>query len=422
MYRKKNIAIIGSGISGISAAYLLHKHHHITIYENKKYFGGHTRTITLNEHGKSIDIDTGFIVYNEKTYPNLVEFFKELKIESEDSDMSLSIVANDIGLEYASKNLMFQINNFSNIKYIKIIRDIVLFYQIQKNQRLNLNYYNLTIEEYFEKQHYSNEFINFHIYPIASSIWSTDISDIKKFPIRTFMDFFISNDLFNIFFRPKWKTLKNKGKSYIEKVLNLKEIKSFNNFHIDTIIRKEEGVFIKSNNYYEKFDDVIIATHADQVLKLIAHPSLEEIEIFNNYKYNSHQILLHKDSNHMPKNKKLWSSWNFLGENNNKFSLTYWMNSLQNLKTINNYFVTVNPKKEISNNLIINKTELQHPIFTIDTINASKRLSTIQGNNRTWFCGSYTGYGHHEDGINSSISIVDKMNVSIPWNNKKLNN
>lgn len=422
MHKRKNIAIIGSGISGISAAYFLHKHHNVTIYENEKYFGGHTRTITLNENEKLIDIDTGFIVYNKKTYPNLVKFFEDLDIESEDSDMSLSIVASDIGLEYASKNLLSQINNFSHLKYIKIIKDIFVFYQTHKRKNLNSNYRNLTIEEYFKKHQYSNEFINFHIYPIASSIWSTDIPHIKNFPINEFIEFFISNDLFNLFFRPKWKTLKNKGKSYVQKVLNLKGIKSFNNFHIDTIIRKEKSIFIKSHDYYKKFDDVIIATHADQALKLLDNPTLDEIQILTNYKYNSHQILLHKDSHYMPKNKKLWSSWNFLGQNQGKFSLTYWMNNLQNLKTMDNYFVTVNPMKEISNALIFDSTELHHPIFTKDTINATKKLSLIQGNNQTWFCGSYTGFGHHEDGINSSISIINKMNLPILWNNKKLDN
>ena len=412
---KKNIAIIGSGIAGLSAAYLLSNYHNITIFEKEDYYGGHTRTVKLDYKKKNIYVDTGFIVFNEITYPDLSKFFDKLNVNIEKSNMSLSITSNNLNFEYGSENFFYQIKTFSNIKFLRIMMDLIPFYIFSKNILKNNVFANQTIDDFFINSKYSKEFLNYHIYPIISSIWSTNINDVKKFPMKSFMEFFIQNKLFNLFLRPKWKTLSNKGKSYIDKVINNTNIVKKNNCKIHNIKRnnKSINIFTKTNEYI--FDEVILATHADQALKIIDNPTTNENRILRNFKYNSCQIYLHEDINQMPKNRKIWSSWNYLGEIDNKFSLTYWMNKLQNLKIDKNLFVTVNPIKKIEYNKIINKHNFEHPIFTIDNENSKKELNLIQGVDKIWFTGSYFGYGHHEDAIQSSISIAKKMGINIPW-------
>ena len=411
---KKNIAIIGSGISGISAAYLLSNKHNITLFEKNNYFGGHTRTITIN-NDKNLDIDTGFIVYNNKCYPDLSNFFKKINISSDDSDMSLTICNKDINLEYGSHSFFHQKKNLTNLKYLKILFDIIRFYKYAKFILKRSDIQNLTLEEYFNSSSFSKDFIKSHIYPIVSSIWSNDIKHVKKFPIKVFIEFFIENNLFNLLSRPKWKTLTHKGKSYINKVLENDKIIKKLNIEILKVERDDFGIKIYSEDKKFIFDEVIISTHADQALKLIKNPSNDEFRLLNTFKYNNSNIFLHNDDKLMPINKKIWSSWNFMGEKNNKFCLSYWMNKLQKLDTNKNYFVTVNPLIDIEKDKIFNFGIIKHPIFNLETIQAQKELIKIQGKNKIWFAGSYFGYGHHEDGIQSSISIANMMNISIPW-------
>ena len=419
---KKNIAIIGSGISGISAAYFLSKYHNITLFEKNKYFGGHTRTITVKDNNEDLDIDTGFIVYNKKCYPDLTNFFNKINIKSENSSMSLTICVYKFDMEYSSHGFIYQKNNYIKVEFLKILFDIIRFYKSANYILKKKNINNLTLEEYFNNSNYSNNFLNYHIYPIASSIWSTDIQYIKKFPIKIFIKFFIDNNLFNLFYRPKWKTLIYKGKSYINKVLENNNIKKKLDCEIFKVERNNKGVYIYSKNTRYLFDEVIISTHADDALKILVNPSKNEKILLQNFKYNYNQLFLHKDKKQMPKNKNIWSSWNFMGENNNKFCLSYWMNSLQTLKTNNDYFVTVNPLQKINYDQIIDFTKIKHPIFNLETEKAQIELNKIQGVNKIWFSGSYFGYGHHEDGIQSSIFIANKMNISIPWKRKLLDN
>ena len=414
MKNKKDICIIGSGISGISAAYLLSDSYNITLIEKENYFGGHTRTSLIKEKERNVAVDTGFIVFNEKTYPDLTKFLNLIDIEKEKSNMSLCICI-DENFEYSSSNIFYQKKNFIKFPYLKIIKDIIFFYKYSSFIIKDPKIINLTIDEYFKKNNYSNDFIQYHIYPIISSIWSINISDVKNFPFYVFVKFFIDNDLFNIFTRPKWNTLKLRGRSYIDKVFEKKSINRVKNFKVEKVIRNKDSIYVYNKEEKIKYDEVIFAIHANQILEILDKPSNQEIDIFKNFKYSNNEIFLHYDENLMPNNKKIWSSWNFIGEKDNNFCLSYWMNKLQNLETKNNYFVTVNPLKKITENKIINKIEFQHPIFDINTMNIQNKLKYIQGINNTWYCGSYFGYGHHEDGIQSSISIAIKKSIKIPW-------
>ena len=419
---KKNIAIIGSGISGLSSAFLLSNNHNITLFEKNNYFGGHTRTITIRDNNKNLDIDTGFIVFNRKCYPDLTNFFKTINVLSHDSNMSLTICDKKSNLEYASHNFLFQKKNFLKLDYIKIILDIIRFYKYAKFILKRKDIDKLTLQHYFDNSGFSSDFINLHIYPIVSSIWSNDIKYIKDFPLKIFIEFFIDNNLFNLLSRPKWKTLVNKGKSYVDKVLENKKILKYLNTEIINIERGDSNIILYTKDTKYTFDEVIISTHADQALALIKDPSYYEYQLLRVFKYNKSEIFLHNDFKLMPENKKIWSSWNFIGQKNNKFCLSYWMNSLQKLNTKNNFIVTVNPLIEISKNNIYNSGKIRHPILNLETSKAQEKLFEIQGKNKIWFSGSYFGYGHHEDGIQSSISIAKKMNISIPWIRNNLDN
>jgi len=416
---KQKIAVIGSGISGLSTSFFLSKKFDVHLFEKNKILGGHTRTINFKDNLQDyFSIDTGFIVFNNDNYPDLVSFFKHLKVEVADSDMSFSVSCKSPNLEYGGRNfnsVFSQRKNFFSIRFILLLFEIKKFYKVGKKLNKNIIDQNITIEEFIKKNNFSDEICNFHIYPLISSIWSTNINDVKKFPLISFLNFFNNHGLFNLRKRPRWKFVIGGSNNYI-KALIKKNLFIFNtNFKIKKIIRTNEKIYLIDKDDNEQiFDKIIFATHANQIIELLDKPSLEEVEIFSKFLYTKNKTYLHTDENFMPKNKIAWSSWNFLQDiKKNQFSLTYWMNRLQKINKIQNYFVSINPYKEPNN--VINSTIFEHPIFNQKTINAQKKLGKIQGMQNTFYCGSYCGYGFHEDGIQSAAFIAKKLGINLPW-------
>ena len=419
---KEKIAIIGSGISGLSAAYLLSKKYDVYLFEKKNRLGGHTRTINVNESSRNIPIDTGFIVFNEKNYPDLTKFFQLLKIEYTDSDMSFAVSNKVPNIEYSGKTfltLFANINNLFSLKFYKMIFEIKRLYTICNKLEINDKNSKLTLDNFLNEYKFSDYLKKYHILPMISSIWSSNIEDVKKFPLITFINFFKNHALFNFKNRPQWKFISGGSNQYIKKLIKLNTFKYFTNFKILKIIRDNNKIqIIDKDNNYNSFSKIIFATHGDQVLSLLDNPTAKEIDVFKKFKYSSNTAYLHTDSSLMPRSKIAWSSWNFLNKSiAKKFTLTYWMNLLQNLPTNKNYFVTVNPFKEPKN--IINQTTFEHPIFSLDTLNAQKKVMQIQGLNNTYFCGSYLGYGFHEDGIQSAVYISQLLGCDLPWKRDK---
>ena len=419
---KEKIAVIGSGISGLSAAYFLSKKYDVHLYEKNSRLGGHTRTLYVDESSKKIPIDTGFIVFNENNYPDLTKFFEKLNIICKDSDMSFAVSNNIPKIEYSGKTIFSLFSNFSNLfslRFYKMIFEIKKLYSICNEIEINDLNPNKTLDDFLSEHKFSDYLKNYHILPMISSIWSSNIEDVKNFPLITFINFFKNHALFNFKNRPQWKYVFGGSNEYVKKLINLNIFKYYTNFKIDKIIRDNKFINIldKENNSY-KFSKLVLATHANEVLPLLEKPTENELKIFNRFKYSINSAYLHKDISLMPKSKFTWSSWNFLNRSSKeKFTLTYWMNLLQKLPTNKNYFVTVNPFKEPAS--FINKTLFEHPIYSLDTLEAQKQVMKLQGFKNTYYCGAYLGYGFHEDGIQSAAYVSNLLDCKLPWKRDK---
>tara|TARA_B100000029_G_scaffold302687_1_gene295517 strand:- start:705 stop:1949 length:1245 start_codon:yes stop_codon:yes gene_type:complete len=412
------IAVIGSGISGLSAAHFLSKKYEkVDLFEKEDYFGGHSYTFEIPDNNKkgSISVDLGFIVFNKITYPNLVKLFDDLQVQYEKSNMSFSVSVKGSRIEYSGsgfRGLFGNKSNFFNLNFLKMVKEIFSFYKMA-NSIKSENFEKLTLGEFLKIKKMSNYFIKFHILPMVSAIWSTPAEFVYKMPMSLFIKFFQNHGLFKIKNRPQWYTVSGRSKIYVSRILKTINGEYFKNYEITKVLRDHNNVrlYYGSSNKYFDYDKVVFAIHADNVLNLIKDPSKEEEKIFKNFKYKKNIAYLHTDENFMPLRKKVWSSWNSILNKNNSFEscVTYWLNKLQNLKTNKNYFLTLNPLTSIDESKIIKKIEFTHPIYDLETVSAQKYLSTLQGKNNTWFCGSYFGYGFHEDGLKSAIEISKKI-------------
>ena len=409
------IAVIGSGISGLSAAHYLSKKHKVDLFEKENHFGGHSHTLDIDLGYKNLAVDIGFIVFNYQTYPNLINFFKENNIEIEKSDMSFSVSVNNSNIEYCGRGLdgIFSNRlNLLNLKFLKMFYEILFFYN--KSDNLKSIEANSTLGEYLKKQKLSNYFVNYHLIPMVSAIWSMPPHEANQMPLNFFLKFFQNHGLFKIKNRPQWYTVTNRSKTYVNKILKTVSGEFYKNYKINKIKRNLNGVQIYYGDETEFFsyDKVVVATHADEALKLVEKPSLEEIKILSNFKYKKNIAYIHFDENIMPKNRKNWCSWNSSVDkyNINNNSVTYWLNLLQNLKDEKNVFLTLNPYQNINKEKIYQKVVFTHPYYDVNALTNQKNLSTIQNKDNILFCGSYFGYGFHEDGIKSSLNMIEHLN------------
>jgi len=406
------IAVIGSGISGLSAAYYLSKKYKVDLFEQDDYFGGHSYTYDISKEQKTIPVDLGFIVFNEITYPNLLNFFRELDVPFEKSDMSFSVSIQDSSVEYGGrglKALFANKKNILNLKFLKMIKEIILFYKNAPSILKN-NLKEVTLGNYLDKSKFSKYFIEYHIIPMVAAIWSMPFKNARNLPLKLFLNFFINHGLFKLKDRPQWYTVTNRSRTYVKKVLPKISGEIFKNYRVNKVKRNESNVRIQIGNDYLDYDQIILASHADQSLDMLDNPTEEEKTILGEFKYISNNAVLHTDEKFMPKRKLAWSSWNSIS-NNNKTCVTYWLNNLQNLKCDNNYFLTLNPIAEITESKILKKIKFTHPYFNSETLKLQKSLISIQGKKRTWYCGSYFGYGFHEDGIKSAINLIKNFKI-----------
>ena len=404
------VAVIGSGISGLSAAYYLSKKYKVDLFEKEDRFGGHSHTIDiqLDENKNKILADIGFIVFNKKTYPNLINFFKEIEVDIEKSDMSLSFMTKDINLEYCGKGLkgIFSYKkNLFNFNFFKMFLEILKFYK--KSSKMNEFDESISLGEYLIKEKHSEYFINYHLIPMVSAIWSMPPYDAKKMPIKFFMRFFQNHGLFNLSNRPQWYTVKNRSRQYVKKVIEKVSGEHFKNYKIRKIKRISNFVriFYGSDNEYFDYDKVIIATHADEAKNMIENKSEDENKILGSFQYKKNLAIIHSDDVVMPKKKINWSAWNTSISQKNS-SVTYWLNLLQNFNISKNIFLTLNPFENINRDKIIKKVEFTHPYYDHTTLENQKKLHLIQNKKNILFCGSYFGYGFHEDGIKSSLEMI----------------
>ena len=406
------IAVIGSGISGLSSAYFLSKKFKVDLYEKDDHFGGHSFTYEIREGDKAVPVDLGFIVFNETTYPNLVKFFQDLNVPYEKSDMSFSVSIKNTNIEYSGSGfggIFANKLNLFNLKFLVMINEIISFYKTAPKLIEN-KIVDQTLGDFLNKKKLSKYFIDYHIIPMVAAIWSMPFDKAKKMPLKFFLNFFINHGLFKLKNRPQWYTVTNRSRAYVKKVTDKISGEIFKNYKVSKIVRSDDNIRIMIGNEYIDYDQVVLASHADESLDMLEKPSTKEKNILGKFKYVKNEAILHTDESLMPRKKRAWSSWNSISDGK-KTCITYWLNKLQNLKTHRNYFLTLNPIHNVKDNSIIKKINFTHPYLNAENTILQKDLHSIQGKKRTWFCGSYFGYGFHEDGLKSSIELINNFKI-----------
>ena len=412
------IAVIGSGISGLSSAYYLSKKHKVDLFEKQDRFGGHSYTLDVTYGDKEkVAVDIGFMVFNKVTYPNLINFFDENAVKIEKSDMSFSVTVKDSNIEYCGKGLngiFSNRQNLFNLRFIKMFFEIINFYKKCENLDINNLGKQITLGEYLKKIKKSEFFINYHIIPMVSAIWSMPPYEASQMPMVFFLNFFKNHGLFKLKNRPQWYTVSNRSKTYVNKILSSISGEYFKNYEINKVIRENNlvKVYYGSENEFFTYDKVVLASHADETMNIISDLNSQEREVLSNFKYRKNKAVIHSDESVMPKNRKAWCSWNssLNPTNNQQSSVTYWLNQLQNLKIDKNIFLTINPFFNINPALIYNTIDFTHPYYDEKALKNQSKLSSIQNINNTLYAGSYFGYGFHEDGIKSSIEMLKTLN------------
>jgi len=402
------IAVLGAGISGLGSAYILSKKYEVDVYEKDSRLGGHARTTQIQDEDKLFGVDTGFLVFNEPTYPLLTKLFRQLNVKIENSDMSFAFWDRNKNIAYngaSIKGMFAQKRNLFSITHYKMIKDILSFNE-KATSDLNSNHKDLdkSLGEYIEK--YSNAFKQRYILPMGAAIWSTPSDEMNDFPARTFLTFFKNHGLLGVDTHHQWLTVSNGSINYVNKIKEKISGKIYLNSKIVKIKREEYGVFlIDSDGVKTFYDKVVLAMHAPDALKMLEDATTNEVEILSAFKYKENEALLHNDNDILYPNKKMYAAWNYTNSKDQKdaVTLTYWINTLQNLKTKKDYFVSLNETQDIKN--VIEKISYEHPQFNEQAINMQKRKNEISGQKNTYYAGAYWRYGFHEDGLLSANEV-----------------
>lgn len=409
------IAIIGTGIAGNVAAYNLSSDHDITVYEDDHRIGGHTHTVDVWAHGRKWAVDTGFIVFNDVTYPKFMGLLDELAVESQPSDMSFSVRSERDGLEYngASLNALFaQRSNLLKPSFYRMLMDVLRFNR-EAPALLDDPANTITLGEYLENNQYSAEFVDYYIVPMGAAIWSATPGGMRSVPAAFFVRFFHNHGLLSVNERPTWRVIKGGSRNYVEKLVAGHRDRIRLNAPVEWIRRRPEFIELKARNAeVERYDRVFLACHSDQALKLLADPTPQERQVLGAIGYQQNEAVLHTDDSLMPERRRAWAAWNYHipdapVDPEGKVTLTYNMNILQGLKAPVEFCVTLNHTHAIDPKKIIQSISYSHPVFTEKAVAAQKRHREINGARRTYFCGAYWRYGFHEDGVVSALNALD---------------
>jgi len=411
------IAIIGAGISGLTAAYYLRRKHEVSVFEAADKIGGHTATVDVSRQGRDYAIDTGFIVFNDWTYPNFIELMDELGVESQPTEMSFSVRCESTGIEYGGNNLnaMFaQRRNLLRPSFHKMIRDILKFNReaIRDLDNGDISQ-DATLGEYLRANRYGEAFVYQYILPMGCAIWSASTERMIDFPLRFFVQFFKNHGLLSVNNRPQWRVIKGGSRSYLDPLTEGFSQSIQLNANINRIRRLGDGVeLIMSDGRVLAYDHVVLACHSDQALSLLGDASLAERSALKAIPYQDNEVVLHTDENLLPRKRIAWSSWNYLLRDRyqERAILTYNMNILQGIKSDSTFCVTLNATESISPAKIIDRFNYSHPVFSLDSVQATSLVEKINGNNNTWFAGAWLGNGFHEDGVVSGRQVAACIN------------
>jgi predicted NAD/FAD-binding protein len=403
------IAVIGTGISGMVAAYLLHADHDVTVFEANGYVGGHTNTVDVKLDGKPYSVDTGFIVFNPENYPNFVKLMGKLGVSWQSSTMSFSVHCEKTGLEYRPSSLdslFAQRRNLLKPWFWKMVKEIFRF---RRESAALLDQEEVsTLGEYLDAGGYSRQFMNYFLIPMGAAIWSANPEDFDRFPAKYFAQFFANHGFLETKGQPQWQVIQGGSRAYTEPLTRAFRDRIRLNSPVRKVERKSQGVSVKTEKDPEElFDQVIIAAHSDQALDMIENPASLEREVLGAIAYQENETVLHTDSTLLPRNRKAWASWNYRipKDSQDRVAVTYNMNLLQSLDAPETFCVTLNQTSRIDPGKVIRKMTYTHPVYDLESRAAQKRHDEISGTDRIHFCGAYWGYGFHEDGVNSALAV-----------------
>ena len=421
---KRRIAVIGSGISGLSCAWLLSKSTDVVLYETENRPGGHSNTVLAPGAKKDIPVDTGFIVYNDRNYPNLVKLFEHLDVPTLASNMSFAASLGSGAFEYSGSGLSGLLGQRSNIlrpRFWRMVRDILRFYKEAPGLLERPELEGVSLGDYLSSADYAPSFVDDHLLPMGAAIWSTTASEMRLYPLHAFIRFFANHGLLVLKNRPQWRTVKGGSREYVARILADFTGEVRLGTAVTGVRRGIAGVEVTDiHGTVEAFDDVVLATHANQSIDLLEDADQDEIDVLESFQYTPNLAVLHSDENLMPKRKAVWSSWNYVAEKQADASetlcVTYWMNKLQSLDPATPLFVTLNPCRPIDPTKVIQTFNYEHPLFDVAAIRAQRRIWQLQGRRNTWYCGAYFGSGFHEDGLQAGLAVAEALGgVRRPW-------
>lgn len=416
-------AIIGTGIAGMGCGYFLHPHDDITLYEQNDYIGGHTNTVTLQEDGRPIYIDTGFMVFNYETYPNLCRLFEEIKASVKKTDMSFSVQHLSSGLEYSGSSLnhlFAQRRNLFNPSFIRMLWQISRFNKESVRILNDPAYADYSIGQYIREKKFGEDMLWKYLVPMSSAVWSTPMNKMLDFPATTLIRFFYNHGFLGLNTQHQWWTLDKGSQSYREKLIGPFRDRIRINSPVARIIRQSQNLsssksenakvtIVTKNGDSQTYDRVILACHGDQALKLLDSPTLNEQRLLSNFHYQCNKAVLHTDDSIMPKSRLAWSSWNYRIAQNRQPSTIYWMNRLQGVSDRLNYFVSIDPQPGLDKGKIIKTIDYEHPLFDLPAIKAQQQLQMLNSEGPVYFCGSYFNYGFHEDAFTSAMQLCANL-------------
>ncbi len=419
---RRRIAVIGTGISGLSAAWLLSRAHDVEVFEADARIGGHSNTVEVEIAGRRIAVDTGFIVYNEPCYPNLTALFDHLGVETAATDMSFAVSLDRGRLEYAGTDLaglLAQPSNLARPRFWSMMRDLLRFYREAPAALTTMG--EESLDDWLDARGYGAAFREDHLYPMAAAIWSTPAMEVGRYPVAAFVRFCENHGLLRVTGRPVWRTVVGGSRNYVARLAAPFADRIRVASPVVSIRRDAAGVeIVDASGTARRYDRVVIATHADRALALLADPSAEERRILSAFRYSRNIAVLHGDTDLMPRRRRAWASWNYLSDgrgHDRRLSVTYWMNRLQPLgDETPDLFVTLNPLREPRRDTVHAEIAYDHPLFDVGTFRAQKEIWSLQGQRDTWFCGAHFGAGFHEDGLQAGLAAAEEAgDVTRPW-------
>ena len=422
------VAVVGGGIAGLGAAWLIGQRHHVTLFEAGDYFGGHSNTVDVTLEGRTAPVDTGFLVHNTLTYPLLVKMFEHLGVPTRDTDMSFAVSLERPELEWAGTNLatvFAQRRNLLRPAFLRMLRDILRFNRMAPDYLAQARGTPLTLGELLAREGYGAAVRDWYLLPMAAAIWSSSVAAILDFPAQTFLTFCLNHRLLQVNDRPQWRTVAGGSREYVRRLVDALGVQSARHTlrvstPVESIARRPGAVWLHSKRHgTEKFDAVVLACHSDQALALLSDASPLERELLGAVRYAPNEAWLHTDRSLLPRRESTWSAWNFMAaegqHGSSPVAVSYWLNRLQDLPFQTPVIVTLNPPREPAAASVLGRYAYAHPQFDRAAVEAQRRLPTTQGDRQTWFCGAWTGYGFHEDGLRSAVDVARDFGVQPPW-------